>query len=302
MRDTKGITPATFKWRSQVFRKLYLALATVSALSLGLFLYTGVFAQGDPSRETDVRKIKDPNAYGTVLMDRLTRDSATTKPVLFPHWVHRMKYNCTVCHNELKVPLKARTQDLKHSEMDSGKHCGVCHDGKSTFATNSEKDCFRCHSYGIEVKDKKQIETELKEFPKDDYGHYNWASAIRSSLIKPHSSLDGKKQLKVIEDTTIIPVTKFDPAPPDVLFPHKVHTMQMDCVICHPSPFKDKNGENPEMNMMKIISGQYCGTCHGKVSFPLSECFRCHSQPAPIPVRADDKKDEKKDDKPAEKK
>ena len=38
----------------------------------------------------------------------------------------------------------------------------------------------------------------------------------------------------------------------------------------------------PEVNanditMVKILDGEYCGLCHGAVSFPLSECNRCHA-------------------------
>jgi hypothetical protein len=28
---------------------------------------------------------------------------------------------------------------------------------------------------------------------------------------------------------------------------------------------------------MLILSGEKCGLCHGAVSFPLTECKRCHS-------------------------
>ena len=38
------------------------------------------------------------------------------------------------------------------------------------------------------------------------------------------------------------------------------------------------------MNMMKIISGQYCGACHGIVAFPLEDCFRCHNIALPKPA------------------
>ena len=31
--------------------------------------------------------------------------------------------------------------------------------------------------------------------------------------------------------------------------------------------------------MVEIGQGQWCGKCHGRVSFPLTDCVRCHSQP-----------------------
>ena len=29
--------------------------------------------------------------------------------------------------------------------------------------------------------------------------------------------------------------------------------------------------------MGNILDGEYCGICHGAVSFPLTECDRCHN-------------------------
>jgi ribosomal protein L40E len=33
------------------------------------------------------------------------------------------------------------------------------------------------------------------------------------------------------------------------------------------------------MSMFAILQGEFCGRCHGAVSFPLTECRRCHSVP-----------------------
>jgi hypothetical protein len=48
--------------------------------------------------------------------------------------------------------------------------------------------------------------------------------------------------------------------------------------------------------MNQILHGEQCGLCHGAVSFPLTECNRCHSvsrpargtlppSPAPVPIQ-----------------
>ena len=65
---------------------------------------------------------------------------------------------------------------------------------------------------------------------------------------------------------------------PYVLFPHKPHTQWLDCGNCHEEIFKSKAGATP-VNMLAILQGEYCGRCHGAVSFPLTECNRCHSVP-----------------------
>jgi c(7)-type cytochrome triheme protein len=65
---------------------------------------------------------------------------------------------------------------------------------------------------------------------------------------------------------------------PLVLFPHRPHTEWLDCNNCHDKIFVKKVDANP-VNMFAILSGQYCGQCHGAVAFPLTECNRCHSVP-----------------------
>ena len=63
-----------------------------------------------------------------------------------------------------------------------------------------------------------------------------------------------------------------------VLFPHDIHTAWLECSNCHPKIFAEKAGATP-VNMLAILQGEYCGRCHGAVSFPLTECNRCHSVP-----------------------
>ena len=35
--------------------------------------------------------------------------------------------------------------------------------------------------------------------------------------------------------------------------------------------------------MTNIIEGQFCGVCHGKVAFPLTDCARCHTTMKTVP-------------------
>ncbi len=50
-------------------------------------------------------------------------------------------------------------------------------------------------------------------------------------------------------------------------------------VACHPALFIDKLGAN-QMKMLDLSRGQFCGHCHGKVSFPFADCLRCHKKSA----------------------
>lgn len=267
-----------------------LCLALVGLFSTGMLIYKGgALAQGDVTAETGYKKLRDPDAYGTVLMQRTTRGVENTRPVLFPHWVHRTRYTCSVCHADLKVPFKAGDSVLTHAKLTGGESCGACHNGTTAFST--EESCDRCHSYGVDVPENKKIGEALGGLPKDAFGNrVNWVKALDEDKIKPSAAIEGRKSLKTKKNDIILPVTKFTPHPPDVKFPHRPHSQVLKCESCHPKPFKDKKGGNPEMSMLKFMSGQYCGVCHGRVSFPLGDCFRCHSQPPAKPEKIDKKK------------
>lgn len=273
------------------------AIAAVTFLISTVCLASGVRAetQADAKGGIDQRRVIDPSAYGDIIMKANLPDSGQNKPVVFKHWTHRAKYTCNVCHTDLAFPLKANTVDIKQSDIDAGKYCGACHDGKTAFGPS---ECNRCHSYGLKA-DVKNIDEQLVDLPKDGFGNkVNWVAAQHDGKIAPASSLPGKPVNKEVKDGDIvIPVTKYTPHPPDVLFPHKTHTEQLHCSSCHPAPFAEVKGGNPDMNMIRIISGQYCGVCHDRVSFPLNDCFRCHSQP--LPKLEEPKKDDEADKKGA---
>jgi c(7)-type cytochrome triheme protein len=255
-------------------RSVHRYSAFLAALAAAVLLYQGAYAESP--------KIKDPGSYGTIIMDKNIGKKKDLRPVVFPHWVHRQRYTCKVCHTDLGYSLKAGTADIKQADIEAGKSCGACHNG--TIAFGADK-CVRCHSHGIEVKENAKIEDAWKRLPADDFGNkVDWVRALRSGKTEPKASLDGKGEMAVFDMDVVIPVTKFSTHPPDVLYPHKAHTERLDCSSCHTEIFNMAKGGNPEMSMMKIISGQYCGVCHGLVSFPLLDCFRCHSQPLPESV------------------
>ena len=117
----------------------------------------------------------------------------------------------------------------------------------------------------------------LTLLPRDKYDLIDWAGAVRSGIISPLSSIDGLQE----DDDPIdllISIKAKNEFMTDVIFPHSIHTYWLSCKICHPGIFVQKKGGNPEMTMWKILSGEYCGRCHGKIAFPLRECYRCHME------------------------
>jgi len=273
--------------------------ALVAGLLIAAFVSPRVYAQGDVTAETGFQKLKPAEDYGTVVIERNTKNIKTVNPVVFPHWAHRKGYTCKVCHTDLGFTMKAGATDIKQADIEAGRSCGACHNGKEAFGPF---ECIRCHSWGIEVKENLKIGEFLNGLPKDDFGNrVNWVNALREGNIKPKADLAGKEEMTVLDLDIEIPVSKFTPHPPGVVFPHKAHTEQLFCSSCHPGIFTQQRGANPEMNMMRIIAGKYCGECHGHVAFPLEDCFRCHSKPAPVPEWLK-KGGEKDGDKESEKK
>ncbi len=116
----------------------------------------------------------------------------------------------------------------------------------------------------------------LSELPgAKDGNHVDWVAALRQQVITPRTNIYPETKIKVLDLDILMEQTA---GMPMVLFPHKAHTEWLDCENCHDGIFKAKQGANP-INMFKILQGDYCGQCHGAVSFPLTQCHRCHSVP-----------------------
>jgi c(7)-type cytochrome triheme protein len=116
----------------------------------------------------------------------------------------------------------------------------------------------------------------LRRLPSDGAGNkVDWVRAFQDGYIQPRSSIKGEAEVRMLDTEIIMNDTG---SLPRVLFPHRPHTMWLDCENCHEKIFKSKAGATP-VTMSKILDGEYCGVCHGAVSFPLTECNRCHSVP-----------------------
>ena len=109
----------------------------------------------------------------------------------------------------------------------------------------------------------------------------NWVKALDDGNIKPRWERTDPSAEPMVMDMNIVRVPKS--SMPDVVFPHRQHTLWLACSNCHPDIFIPRKGAN-QINMAAIILGQKCGVCHGKVAFPVSECKRCHSQPKKVAV------------------
>jgi c(7)-type cytochrome triheme protein len=115
----------------------------------------------------------------------------------------------------------------------------------------------------------------LSGLPRDVVGNkVFWVKALEQGLIAPRTNILPDTEIRVLDLDVIMRRTAEMPM---VRFPHRQHTEWLDCSNCHEHLFKSKAGATTAVNMFQILQGEYCGLCHGAVSFPLTECKRCHS-------------------------
>ncbi len=117
--------------------------------------------------------------------------------------------------------------------------------------------------------------------PTTDFGnHVDWVKALDEGKIAPRWDRTDPTAKPFVMDLDIVRPVKA--SVPDVVFPHRQHTMWLACANCHPAIFIPQKGAN-QINMSAILLGQKCGVCHGKVSFPITTftCKKCHSKPKP---------------------
>ena len=80
--------------------------------------------------------------YGDVVLNRLS-ESNDMRPVIFPHWFHRIRFRCKVCHHELGFEMRAGANQITMGKIIDGQYCGMCHNGEIAW---SVEQCHLCHS------------------------------------------------------------------------------------------------------------------------------------------------------------
>jgi c(7)-type cytochrome triheme protein len=80
--------------------------------------------------------------YGDVVLNR-NSEKGGVRPVVFPHWFHRIRFRCKVCHFELGFKMRAGSNVVLMDDIINGKFCGMCHNGQVAWAPDR---CDLCHS------------------------------------------------------------------------------------------------------------------------------------------------------------
>lgn len=80
--------------------------------------------------------------YGDVIINNYS-DAAGMRPVIFPHWFHRIRFRCKVCHADIGFRFKAGGNDINMLKIFDGEFCGTCHNGEIAWGV---ENCVLCHS------------------------------------------------------------------------------------------------------------------------------------------------------------
>ncbi|MEO5373990.1 MAG: hypothetical protein H7840_06865 [Alphaproteobacteria bacterium] len=80
--------------------------------------------------------------YGDVVINNYS-DAAGMRPAVFPHWFHRIRFRCKVCHGDLGFQFKAGGNDITMLKIFDGQFCGGCHNGQIAWPV---ENCTLCHS------------------------------------------------------------------------------------------------------------------------------------------------------------
>ncbi len=168
------------------------------------------------------------------------------RAVVFSHETHfGFEGNrCTGCHTGLFRMLRP-SHRTSHAEMNAGRSCGACHDGRHAFGVADSSTCGTCHSGR-----KSEI---LAAGP---------ATSTGPRVPKPHAYAPGE----------------LSPGP--VSFKHETHMRGgAVCATCHGKLFAMKFSPPKPGGAMHEPSS--CGACHdGTKVFGTEDpatCARCHS-------------------------
>ncbi|MEH6616310.1 MAG: c(7)-type cytochrome triheme domain-containing protein [Porticoccus sp.] len=80
--------------------------------------------------------------YGDIVINNYS-DEAGMRPPVFPHWFHRIRFRCKVCHADLGFKFEAGGNKIDMMKIIDGEYCGACHNGEIAW---SIENCNLCHS------------------------------------------------------------------------------------------------------------------------------------------------------------
>jgi c(7)-type cytochrome triheme protein len=225
-------------------------------------------------------------------------------PVVFSHETHlkRANNNCKICHDVIYSLRDKRPYTM--AEMEKGRSCGACHNGKQAFTAAA--NCDRCHK---DMKPK-TVTFKLKRVAPAVFSHTFHTSVYSCkdchTKTFPYKTVVGKATMEDMFNGKSCGAchngkTAFSAAGdcakchtgfkiPGLLsfnskngtivghFSHEFHTAAYSCNDCHTKLFPYGNGKRTTMKSME--GGTSCGACHdGNTAFSIkSNCLKCHKK------------------------
>jgi c(7)-type cytochrome triheme protein len=90
--------------------------------------------------------VAGPSLAGQVKPPDAEFDGGGGGKVVFSHDTHTSKApKCTDCHTKIFKMTKGQRSNPTMKEMQEGKSCGTCHDGKQAFGVTAQDTCAKCH-------------------------------------------------------------------------------------------------------------------------------------------------------------
>ena len=228
------------------------------------------------------------------LKDKIFKTEAAGK-VVFSHTNHLKKktaktanVSCKSCHNSNMQENVRYTM----ADMDKGKSCGICHNGKKAFALAKCTGCHKVREITFKVK-----ETGPVSFSHTSHLKTMQCSSCHNKIFKagPNKRVgiaqmeqgkscgachNGKKSFALSECSKCHPVREKSYKVADagnVAFSHKFHIGMYKCQECHTKLYLPGTG-NKTVSMAEMETGKSCGACHdSKSAFSVKEnCDKCH--------------------------
>lgn len=216
--------------------------------------------------------------------------------VTFSHALHLKKksakspnVSCKACHNDSMKKGGRYTM----AQMENGKSCGMCHNGKAAFPLSKCTVCHKVKNVTFKVKETGPVlfnhNVHLAKNPQCSVCHnslFKTGSNPRVSMAAMEKGKscgachNGKKAFALSACTKCHPVkelTFVDKDAGNVPFSHKLHIGLYKCGECHNSIYKPARSK-AKVSMAAMENGKSCGACHdGKTAFTVKEnCATCH--------------------------
>ncbi|MBI1821407.1 MAG: hypothetical protein HY036_03910 [Nitrospirae bacterium] len=112
-------------------KKKIFSLTLFLAVSASIFSIAGLLSTATTSKAE----------YGDITLNHYA-EKAGMPPVVFPHWFHRIRFKCKVCHPNI-FEMKQGANDITMVKIVKGNFCGKCHNGRIAWPPIY---CDRCHS------------------------------------------------------------------------------------------------------------------------------------------------------------